>query len=59
MSSCRAASRIPIQIFKEAKDSVASLVISGHEILAGSVDGKVRCYDLRMGQLNTDELGRK
>jgi WD40 repeat protein len=57
--SFSAASRVPIQIFKDAKDSVASLVVSSHEILTGSVDGKVRCYDLRMGQLNTDEIGRK
>ncbi|RKP24322.1 nuclear mRNA splicing protein [Syncephalis pseudoplumigaleata] len=53
----RAASRVPIQVLKDAKDSVASLVVSSHEVLTGSVDGKVRCYDLRMGQLSTDEIG--
>ncbi|KAI9591113.1 WD40-repeat-containing domain protein [Syncephalis fuscata] len=53
----RAASRIPIQVLKDAKDSVASLVVSSHEILTGSIDGKVRSYDLRMGQLSTDEIG--
>ncbi|KAJ9060120.1 WD repeat-containing protein 83 [Entomophthora muscae] len=53
---CRSQSRLPIQILEEGKDSIISLRILGHEILTGSVDNKVRHYDLRMGKLATDDL---
>jgi mitogen-activated protein kinase organizer 1 len=54
----------PIMVLEEAKDSV-SCVLAGlpagaageYEILAGSVDGRVRCYDLRKGVLDTDVIG--
>lgn len=48
----------PIQVLDEAKDSVSSLHVLGHEIVTGSVDGRVRLYDLRMGMLHVDVLGR-
>lgn len=41
----------------EAKDSISSVSVVGHEILAGSVDGKVRTYDIRMGQVYIDVIG--
>lgn len=44
----------PIQILDEAQDGVSSLKVSEHELLTGSVDGRVRRYDLRMGQLHVD-----
>lgn len=48
----------PIQTLGEAKDGVTSLVFdstgTGAEVLAGSVDGRVRTYDVRMGRLVTD-----
>uniref|UniRef100_A0A8C9R3N6 WD repeat domain-containing protein 83 n=1 Tax=Scleropages formosus TaxID=113540 RepID=A0A8C9R3N6_SCLFO len=44
----------PIQILDEAQDSVSSVKVSEHELLTGSVDGRVRRYDLRMGQLHVD-----
>ena len=50
-------SRDPVQVLDDAKDSVPSLDVSDHEILTGSVDGYVRCYDLRVGQLRTDCIG--
>ncbi|KAJ9060124.1 WD repeat-containing protein 83 [Entomophthora muscae] len=56
---CRSQSRLPIQILEEGKDSIISLRILGHEILTGSVDNKVRHYDLRMGKLATDDLPGK
>uniref|UniRef100_A0A3P8Z3F9 WD repeat domain-containing protein 83 n=1 Tax=Esox lucius TaxID=8010 RepID=A0A3P8Z3F9_ESOLU len=44
----------PIQILDEARDGISSLKVSEHELLTGSVDGRVRRYDLRMGQLHVD-----
>lgn len=49
----------PIQILDEAKDSISSLHILGHEIAVGCVDGRARLYDLRMGFLSVDVLGRR
>jgi mitogen-activated protein kinase organizer 1 len=49
-----ARSREAVQILDDAKDSVSSLALSEHEIVTGSVDGNLRCYDLRIGQLRTD-----
>lgn len=46
--------RHPIQILDQAKDSITSIVVRGSEILTGSVDGYVRAYDIRMGQLAQD-----
>lgn len=56
----------PIMVLEDAKDSVSCVVAGGggggggkaeYEILTGSVDGRVRCYDLRMGKLETDVIG--
>ena len=47
----------PIQVLAEARDSVAALAVTGHEIVTGSTDGRVRRYDLRMGMLWTDLIG--
>ncbi|OIW29918.1 WD40 repeat-like protein [Coniochaeta ligniaria NRRL 30616] len=47
----------PVQVLAEARDSVAALVVRGPEIVAGSVDGRVRGYDVRMGRVVTDVLG--
>lgn len=46
----------PVQVLGEAKDGVTSLVtpVAGAEVIAGSVDGRVRTYDVRMGRLVTD-----
>lgn len=54
----------PIMVLEEARDSV-SCVLAGrqagrggeYEIVTGSVDGRVRYYDLRMGSLETDVIG--
>lgn len=56
---CKSQSTKPIQVFEESKDSVSSLHVLGHEIATGSLDGKMRIYDLRMGMAYTDTLGRK
>lgn len=46
-----------IMTLSEAKDAVSSIAVAGPEILAGSVDGRVRCYDVRMGVVDQDVLG--
>ena len=43
----------------EAKDSVTCLCVTDHEILSGSADGRIRRYDLRMGQIQSDFIGSK
>lgn len=47
----------PIQVFDEARDAITCLAVRGPEVIAGSVDGKVRTYDIRMGQCTVDVLG--
>jgi mitogen-activated protein kinase organizer 1 len=56
-SNCRSQNRTPIQILDDAKDAIQTLHIRGPRITTGSVDGHVRTYDLRMGQLRADNLG--
>ena len=55
---CKSSSMKPIQVLEEARDSVSSLHVVGHEIVTGCVDGRVRVYDLRMGMLFVDFIGR-
>ena len=55
----RSQSTKPLMVMQEAKDSVTSLVVTGAEILAGSVDGRLRTYDLRMGSCYIDVVGRE
>jgi mitogen-activated protein kinase organizer 1 len=57
-ANCRSQNRIPIQVLEDAKDSVTSVQIKNYEIITGSVDGKLRTYDLRAGLLSTDVVGR-
>ncbi|NXW53290.1 WDR83 protein, partial [Eurystomus gularis] len=54
---CRSRRPDPVQVLDEAKDGVSSVKVSDHEILTGSVDGRVRRYDLRAGQLYSDYIG--
>uniref|UniRef100_A0A8B9FLG4 WD repeat domain-containing protein 83 n=1 Tax=Amazona collaria TaxID=241587 RepID=A0A8B9FLG4_9PSIT len=54
---CRSRRPDPVQVLDEAKDGVSSVKLSSHEILSGSVDGHVRRYDLRAGQLYCDYVG--
>ena len=52
----------PVMTWAEARDSITSLALGGprssnpHEILTGSVDARLRTYDIRMGRLSTDVL---
>lgn len=50
-------SRKAIMSMGDAKDAVSSVLVLGHEIVAGSVDGRVRSYDIRMGRCTVDVVG--
>lgn len=47
----------PVQVLCEARDAVTAVVVRGAEIVAASVDGRVRAYDVRMGRCVTDVIG--
>ncbi|KAF2402917.1 WD40 repeat-like protein [Trichodelitschia bisporula] len=47
----------PLITLSEARDSVSSVAISGWEVYAGSVDGRLRVYDIRTGAVSTDVIG--
>ncbi|MCJ1225604.1 hypothetical protein MMC12_002253 [Toensbergia leucococca] len=55
---CKSQTTKPIQMLEESRDSVSSLHVVGHEIVTGSVDGRMRVYDLRMGMVYVDVLGQ-
>ncbi|RYY82421.1 WD40 repeat domain-containing protein [archaeon] len=48
--------RDPIQSMTDFKDSVTSLAQTEYSIIAGSVDGYVRIYDMRRGLMQADYL---
>jgi mitogen-activated protein kinase organizer 1 len=54
----RSQSRAPIQVLEEARDAVQALYVDATTVIAGSVDGYVRTYDVRMGELRADFVGR-
>lgn len=47
----------PVQVLDEARDAISAVVVRGTEIIAGSVDGRVRSYDVRMGRMVCDVIG--
>ncbi|KAJ5054894.1 uncharacterized protein L3040_001156 [Drepanopeziza brunnea f. sp. 'multigermtubi'] len=66
----RSQSGKPVMVLDDARDSVTCVLVSReggggrggggmgeYEVLAGSVDGRVRCYDLRFGRVETDVIG--
>ena len=50
----RTKANTPVQVLPEAKDSISSVRVSDHEILAASYDAKIRRYDIREGRVVTD-----
>jgi mitogen-activated protein kinase organizer 1 len=46
----------PIQTLKEAKDCITGLIVCEHKIISSSLDGCVRIYDLRAGELTCDNV---
>jgi hypothetical protein len=57
--TCSAQSRQAIQTLEEARDAVQTLHVGSTTITTGSVDGHVRTYDLRKGELRSDFIGRR
>lgn len=53
---CRSQSTEPIQIIDTFQDSVMSVCLTKTEIIAGSVDGTVRTFDIRIGRELVDEV---
>lgn len=53
---CKSRSDKPIMTFGDAKDAVSSVAVRGAEVFAGSIDGRVRVYDLRSGEVDVDVL---
>lgn len=55
----RSKSKEPLMILDDAKDSVSCISSGGKgvaQIITTSVDGKIRTYDLRTGQLITEDI---
>lgn len=53
---CKSRSDKPIMTLGDARDAVSSISVRGVEVFAGSVDGRVRVYDLRSGEVDVDVL---
>lgn len=47
----------PIQTMNEAKDCITKIIVNEFEIVVSSLDGCIRRYDLRKGELTCDNLG--
>jgi mitogen-activated protein kinase organizer 1 len=57
MWDCRSNMRTPIQVISKVfKDSVTSLAVTDHEIMAASVDGTVRTFDVRSNACSIDHI---
>jgi mitogen-activated protein kinase organizer 1 len=54
----RAQSKQPIQIMQDARDSITSIVVQDAHVVTGSVDGHVRWYDVRAGEMRVDFFDR-
>ncbi|XP_017858829.1 PREDICTED: WD repeat domain-containing protein 83 [Drosophila arizonae] len=48
----------PVQVMKDAKDCITAVLTNDHKIFASSLDGCVRHYDIRVGELTCDEVGQ-
>ncbi|XP_317330.4 WD repeat domain-containing protein 83 [Anopheles gambiae] len=46
-----------VQTMREAKDCITALVVSEHKIISSSLDGSIRQYDIRAGELVCDTIG--
>lgn len=46
----------PLQIEQSFKDSVSQVIVNKAEVIASSIDGCVRTFDIRRGELTTDNF---
>ena len=46
----------PIDTIKNFRDSISKIVINGPEVIAASIDGNVRTFDIRMGEIIVDDI---
>ncbi|EXJ75758.1 uncharacterized protein A1O5_00265 [Cladophialophora psammophila CBS 110553] len=48
----------PLMVLEEAKDGISSLGVpeNGYELVTGSIDGRVRGYDVRTGKVTVDVM---
>ena len=53
----RSRSLEPIQTLKEAKDCITGLLVTDHKIISSSLDGCIRHYDIRAGEMTCDKIG--
>ena len=53
----RSRNTFPMQVLTGAADSVSSVAVSDHEVVAGSIDGHVLTFDLRKGEVLRDSMG--
>lgn len=49
-------SHYPIEIIKGFKDSVSQVTLYGAQIICSSMDGSVKVFDIRKGEVTTDTL---
>ncbi|XP_059047583.1 WD repeat domain-containing protein 83 [Achroia grisella] len=47
----------PVQLLKDAKDTITSIQVTDHEVMTTSVDCHVRLYDIRVGKMISDYIG--
>ncbi|KAF2851865.1 WD40 repeat-like protein [Plenodomus tracheiphilus IPT5] len=47
----------PIMTLSDAKDAITDVAVHDSDIIAASVDGRVRSYDIRMGRCEVDVIG--
>ncbi|KAI6359702.1 hypothetical protein MCOR25_006969 [Pyricularia grisea] len=47
----------PIQTLTDSRDGISALAVRDAEVVTGSVDGRVRTYDVRMGRCVVDVVG--
>lgn len=55
-SQCEPLQPLPVTPSPILQDSVTAVVVSNSDIIACSVDGSVRRFDMRMGRMYVDEL---
>ncbi|KAH9882308.1 hypothetical protein J1614_000544 [Plenodomus biglobosus] len=53
----RSTAHKPVMTLSDAKDAVTDVAVHDSDIVAASVDGRVRCYDVRVGRCDVDVIG--